>query len=240
MKKEIITDLIEDNRFKEAIDLLKKEAKDTYLYNQVILLSASYEDYLKLEITGTEDYSVRSQRRAQLVNGLLHVVDKVAELKPPTAPIMMPKIKRPNIVVPTIELPKINLPTIGIKHVKIVGFSLTIALLLLFLFYFTKNIDRFSPEPARKEASKIVDVAVPTTAFSGRLVRFDMQVVKNATLDFGNGIAKVTTNDKGEYTVNLPSNIGNTIELSIFEDNKLVMSRQVMVNDKVLSLLKIY
>ena len=81
MKKEIVIELIEDNRLKEAIDLLKKETKDTYLYNQVIVLSASYEDYLKLEITGMEDYSVRTQKRSQLVNGLLYIVDKIVEHK---------------------------------------------------------------------------------------------------------------------------------------------------------------
>ena len=323
MKKEIITELIEDNRFKEAIDLLKKETKGTYLYNQVILLSASYDDYLKLEITGVEDFSVRSQRRAQLVNGLLHTVDKVVELKPPPSPITMPKIERPTIVIPTIKLPKINLPTIGLKHVKIAGFGLGLAFLLMLLFYFIKNIDRFTPEPAKKELPKTFDVEIKTVkngsdslyteggkiivkmegladknlilnaegkayltalpfnikdknmsvqfedtsiyclvnqliteeeqrkifkatvkiqtmSFSGRLVRFDMQVVKNATLDFGNGAAKATTNENGEYTVNLPKNIGNTVELSIFENDKLVMSREFLVNEKVLSLLKIY
>jgi Effector-associated domain 11 len=323
MKKEIITELIEDNRFKEAIDLLKKETKGTHLYNQVILLSASYDDYLKLEITGVEDFSVRSQRRAQLVNGLLHTVDKVVELKPPPSPITMPKIERPTIVVPTIKFPKINLPTIGLKHVKIAGFGLSLAFLLMILFYLIKNIDRFSPEPAKKEAPKTFDVEIKTIkngsdslyteggkiivkmgdlanknlilnaegkayltalpwaikdknmsvqfedtsiyclvnqliteeeyrkifkatvkiqtmSFSGRLVRFDMQAVKNATLDFGNGLARATTNENGEYTVNLPKNIGNTVELSIFENNKLVMNREFLVNEKILSLLKIY
>jgi hypothetical protein len=321
MKKEVVIDLIEDNRFKEAIDLLKKETRDTHLYHQVILLSASYEDYLNLEITGTEDYSVRSQRRAQLVNGLLHVVDKVAELKPSHTFIELPKIERPKITIPSIELPKINLPTIGVKHLKIVGFGLGLAILFPFLFYFIKNMDAFLPTPVKVESPKSFDLeievvkndenspyteggkivvklgdveektvilnaegkafltALPlilkdknmviqfedtrfyslihpqitptkhgkmvkvlaqmqTQSFSGRLVRYDMQPVKNATLDFGNGLAKATTNDNGEYTVNLPKNIGNTVDLSIIENDKVVISRQILVNEKVLSLLK--
>lgn len=321
MKKEVVIDLIEDNRFKEAIDLLKKETRDTHLYHQVILLSASYEDYLNLEITGTEDYSVRSQRRAQLVNGLLHVVDKVAELKPSHSLMDIAKIERPTITIPTIELPKINLPTIGVKHLKIVGFSLGLVLLLTFLFYFFKNIDHFMPVPAKVETPKSFDIeievvkndanspyteggkivvkwgdeegktvilnaegkafltALPislkdknmsiqfedtsffslihpkitatkhgkmvkvraqiqTLSFSGRLVRYDMKPVKNAVLDFGNGLAKATTNDNGEYTVSLPKNIGNRVDLSIIENDKVVISRRVLVNEKVLRLLK--
>lgn len=321
MKKETVIDLIEDNRFKEAIDLLKKETRDTYLYHQVILLSASYEDYLNLEITGTEDYSVRSQRRAQLVNGLLHVVDKVVELKPSHSLIELPKIERPTITIPRIDLPKINLPTIGVKHLKIAGFGLGLAILLMLLFHFIKNMDAFLPAPVKIEAAKTFDVeikvvkndgngfyteggkiivklgdseektailnaegkafltALPmnltdkninvqfedtsfyslinpeitatkngkmvkalvqmqTQSFSGRLVRYDMQPVKNATLDFGNGLAKATTNGNGEYTVNLPKNIGTTVELSIIENDKVVISRQILINEKVLSLLK--
>jgi Effector-associated domain 11 len=333
MKKEIVTGLIEDNRFKEAIDILKKETRDTYLYNQVILLSASYEDYLKLEITGTEDFSVRSQRRAQLVNGLLHTVDKVVELKGESSPVKLPKvelpkielpkIERPTIVIPEIKLPKINLPTIGIKHVKIVGFGVSLAILLPLLFYFIKNMDGFLPTPTKtlspesfnveiktikndseslyteggkitvkidgltdknlmlnaegrafltdlplavkdknlsvqfedtsiyclvnqivtKEGNRKIikaSVKLQTLIFSGRLVKFDLTAVKNATLDFGNGMAKATTNEQGEYTVELPKNIGNTVELSILVDDKVVMSRQVLVNDKVLRLLKVY
>jgi hypothetical protein len=333
MKKEIVTGLIEDNRFKEAIDILKKETRDTYLYNQVILLSASYEDYLKLEITGTEDFSVRSQRRAQLVNGLLHTVDKVVELKGESPSISLPKIElpkielpkieRPTIVIPSIKLPKINLPTIGIKHVKIVGFGVSLAILLPLLFYFIKNMDGFLPTPMKAASPELFNVEIKaikngsdnpyteggeiivkmegsmdkklvlnaegkafltdlplalkdknvsvqfedtsiyclvnqivttdknltlikttvklqTLTFSGRLVKFDMTAVRNATLDFGNGLAKATTNDAGEYTVELPKNIGNTVELSISVDNKMVMSRQVLVNDKVLRLLKVY
>jgi hypothetical protein len=170
MKKEIVTGLIEDNRFKEAIDILKKETRDTYLYNQVILLSASYEDYLKLEITGTEDFSVRSQRRAQLVNGLLHTVDKVVELKGESSSVKLPKvelpkmelpkIKRPTIVIPEIKLPKINLPTIGLKHVKIVGFGVSLAILLPILFYFIKNMDGFLPKPKHEIAIDNFDLAI--------------------------------------------------------------------------------
>lgn len=321
MKKEVVIDLIEDNRFKEAIDILKKETRNTHLYNQVILLSASYEDYLNLEITGTEDFSVRSQRRAQLVNALLHVVDKVAELKPPSTLIEFPKIERPTITIPSIELPKVNLPTIGLKHVKILGFGLGLAVLLTFLFHFIKNMDAFLPMPTKAETPKTFDVeikvvkdtqnglyteggkivvklgdaedkivilnpegqafltALPinlkdkniniqfedtrffslihpeitatkngkmvkalaqmqTQSFSGRLVRYDMQPVKNATLDFGNGMAKATTNDNGEYTINLPKNVGATVELAIIENDRVVLSRQILVNEKVLSLLK--
>ena len=321
MKKEIVIDLIEDNRFKEAIDLLKKETRNTHLYNQVILLSASYEDYLNLEITGTEDYGVRSQRRAQLVNALLHVVDKVAELKPPSSSIELPKIERPKITIPSIELPKINLPTIGVKHLKIAGFGLGLGVLLPLLFHFMKNMDAFLPTPTKVETPKLFDVEIivvknaensPYTeggkiavkfgdseektailnpegkafltalpmnlsdknvrvqfedtrffnlinpeitatkngkmvkaiaqiqmqSFSGRLVRYDMQPVKNATLDFGKGLAKAITNNNGEYTVNLPKNMGATVELSIIENDKVVLSRQILVNEKVLSLLK--
>ena len=321
MKKEVVIDLIEDNRFKEAIDLLKKETRNTHLYNQVILLSASYEDYLNLEITGTEDFSVRSQRRAQLVNALLHVVDKVVELKSHSSLIELPKIERSKITFPSIELPKVNLPTIGVKHLKIVGFGLGLTILLTFLFHFIKNMDAFLPTPTRVETPKSFDVeikvvkdaqnslyteggkisvkfgdsdekttivnaegkafltalpmglkdkniriqfedtrffslinpeimAIPngkmvkavaqmqTQSFSGRLVRYDMQPVKNATLDFGNGLAKATTNDNGEYTVNLPKNIGATVELSIIENDKVGLSRKILVNEKVLRLLK--
>lgn len=321
MKKEIVIDLIEDNRFKEAIDVLKKETRNTHLYNQVILLSASYEDYLNLEITGTEDFSVRSQRRAQLVNALLHVVDRVAELKPPSALTELPKIERPTITIPSIKLPKVNLPTIGVKHLKIVGFALGLVVLSTFLFHFIKNMDAFLPTPTKVETPKSFDVEIKVVkdaqngiyteggkiivkfgdveektailnpegqaflaalpinlkdkniriqfedtafvrlinpeitatkngkmvkavaqmqmqTFNGRLVRYDMQPVKNATLDFGNGVAKATTNDNGEYSISLPKNIGGTVELSIIENDKVVLSRQILVNEKVLSLLK--
>ncbi len=307
MKKEVVIELIEDNRLKEAIDLLKEETKETYLYNQVILLSASYEDYLKLEIMGLEDYSVRSQKRAQLVNALLLTVDKIYE-HPPTP---LPK---------TISgKPKLR---IDAKYVKVASMGLGGFVLLAILFYFMKNRDAQLPEISKASTAKFFDLEIKvvnnapdslfteggkiklkiegmedktlilntegkaylptlpielkdkkldvqfedtnyymlvqpevsvadniktvkavaktqTISFSGRLVRFDMQAVKNATLVFNNGAIKAITNENGEYTVQFPKKmVGTTVELSIIKNNKVSESHFIMVNGEVLSSLK--
>lgn len=141
MKKETIIELIEDNRLKEAIDLLKKETKDTYLYNQVIVLSASYEDYLKLEITGMEDYSVRTQKRSQLVNGLLYIVDKIAEHKTEHSPIQTPELST----------------LFGSKYLKNVGIGIGLAILLtIFLYLFKKR----NETQAKEQLSELFDLEV--------------------------------------------------------------------------------
>jgi hypothetical protein len=308
MKKDFVIELIEDNRLKEALDELKKATKGTHLYNQVILLSANYEDNLKLEITGMEDYSVRSQKHAQLVNALLLMTDKVVEHEPKPSPI---------------PLPNIQMPQMGVKQLKMIGIGLGLAVMLVGMVYFVKTTDWQSLEPTKKplpalfnleimvvknegegiyteggkikvkiggEAPKtlilnaegkqyLTDLPIvlkdknlnvqfedtsfyslmnpvitesestktwkgvakmQTMPFSGRLVRFDMQPVPNAVLDFGNGKAKATTDVAGAYTVNLPKNIGEDIELTIIENGKAVFSKKILVNEKVLSLLKVY
>lgn len=308
MKKEIIIELIEDNRLKEAIDILKKETKDTYLYNQVIVLSASYEDYLKLEITGMEDYSVRTQKRSQLVNGLLYIVDKIAEHKSEHAHIQTPVFRMP----------------FDNKYLKNVGIGIGIAILLAIFLYFIKNRNENIAELEKKKQSESFDLEIivvkngiesPYTeggkiklkmegseektiilkadgkiyltelpidlkdkkldvqfedtsfyslvnqeitetgklktlkataqmqmlSFSGRVVRYDKQPVKNLTLDFGHGLAKALTNNNGEYSVDLPKNLADRpIELSIIQNDKVVLSRSIKVNEAVLRELKVY
>ena len=305
MKKEIVIELIEDNRLKEAIDLLKKETKDTYLYNQVIVLSASYEDYLKLEITGMEDYSVRTQKRSQLVNGLLYIVDKIAEHKHEHSQIQTPTLST----------------LFGSKYLKNVGIGISLAVLLTIFIYLFKNRKETQ---ANEQLSELFDLEVKvvksgndspyteggkirlkmegsedktyllnadgkvyltelpiylkgkklnvqfedttfyslanqeitetgklktlkaiaqlqTIRFSGRVVRYDKQPAKNLTLEFGKNLAKSITNNNGEYTVDLPKNLLNkTIELSILENDKVVLSRSIEVNETVLRQLKVY
>ena len=82
MKKEIITHLIEDNRLKEALDLLKQATKNTHLENQVILLSANYEENVKMANTGSESPAFILEKRAQIVNGLLNITDNLIESYP--------------------------------------------------------------------------------------------------------------------------------------------------------------
>ena len=305
MKKEIVIELIEDNRLKEAIDILKKETKDTYLYNQVIVLSASYEDYLKLEITGMEDYSVRTQKRSQLVNGLLYIVDKIAEHKHEHSQIQTPALST----------------LFGSKYLKNVGIGISLAILLTIFLYFFKSRKETQ---ANEQLSELFDLEVKvvksgfdspfteggkvkikmegleektlllnaegkaylralshdlkdkklsvqledttfyslvnqqltdedrlktlkaiaqlqTISFSGRVVRYDKQPAKNLTLEFGKNLAKSITNNNGEYTVDLPKNLVNkTIELSISENDKVVLSRSIEVNETVLRQLKVY
>ena len=144
MKKEIVIELIEDNRLKEAIDLLKKETKDTYLYNQVIVLSASYEDYLKLEITGIEDYSVRTQKRSQLVNGLLYIVDKIVEHKSEHSQIQTPVLSA----------------LLDSKYLKNVGIGISLAILLTIFLYLFKNNNDNSTAQGKEQMSKSFDLEV--------------------------------------------------------------------------------
>ena len=144
MKKEIVIELIEDNRLKEAIDLLKNETKNTYLYNQVIVLSASYEDYLKLEITGVEDYSVRTQKRSQLVNGLLYIVDKIVEHKFEHSQIQTPALSA----------------LFDSKYLKNVGIGIGLAILLTVFLYLFKNTKENSAEKAKEKLSKSFDLEV--------------------------------------------------------------------------------
>ncbi len=308
MKKEIIIELIEDNRLKEAIDLLKKETKDTYLYNQVIVLSASYEDYLKLEITGIEDYSVRTQKRSQLVNGLLYILDKIAEHKLEHSQIQTPEFST----------------LFGSKYLKNVGIGLSLAILLTVFLYLFINKKENSGAQEKEQLSKLFDLEIivvksgnespyteggkvkikmegseektlrlrpdgkvylkglspdlkekklsvqledttfyslvnqqitdedrlktlkaiaqlQTISFRGRVVHYDLKPAKNYTLDFGNGLAKASTNINGEYSVDLPKNLADThIELSIKANDKEVLSRPIRVNDTVLKQLKVY
>ena len=144
MKKEIVIELIEDNRLKEAIDLLKKETKNTYLYNQVIVLSASYEDYLKLEITGMEDYSVRTQKRSQLVNGLLYIVDKIVEHKFEHSQIQTPLLSA----------------LLDSKYLKNVGIGISLAILLTIFLYLFKNNNDNSTAQGKEQMSKSFDLEV--------------------------------------------------------------------------------
>lgn len=308
MKKEIVIELIEDNRLKEAIDLLKKETKDTYLYNQVIVLSASYEDYLKLEITGMEDYSVRTQKRSQLVNGLLYIVDKIAEHKHEHSQIQKPELRLP----------------FDTKYLKYIGISIGIVVLLAVFLNTIKNWNENAAALEKKKQLELYDLEIiivkndnesryteggkikvkiegledttlrlspegkanlqelphdlkdkklsvqledttfyslvnqqitdedrsktlkaiaqlQTISFRGRVVHYDLKPAKNYTLDFGNGLAKTSTNSNGDYSVDLPKNLADThIELSIIANDKVVLSRSIRVNDTVFKQLKVY
>ena len=83
-------------------------------------------------------------------------------------------------------------------------------------------------------------VLTQTIDFSGRVVKSDMQPVNLAILDFGNGIAKATTNANGEYTVKLPKNIVNTsIRISFTVNDKTLYNEYTFVNEKRLRLLKV-
>lgn len=82
MKKETITHLIEDNRLKEALELLKQATKSTHLENQVIILSANYEENVKMANIGMESPTFILEKRAQIVNGLLNITDNLIDSYP--------------------------------------------------------------------------------------------------------------------------------------------------------------
>ncbi len=122
---------------------------------------------------------------------------------------------------------------------KKIGFGLGFVSVVTILFYFLKNT---STHPETKQVDIKIGAYRDTNVewYSGRVVRYDMQPVSDAILYFDNGIAKTTTNSKGEFRVDLPKNIVNTsVDLSIRVDDKEVYGHKILVNEQILKLLKV-
>ena len=105
------------------------------------------------------------------------------------------------------------------------------------------NFYRIVRQEMNSEKNKIILKAVAKTrtkVFNGRVVRYDLQAVNEAILDFGNGIAIAKTNYRGEFTVNLPENMVNTsVDLSIRINDREAFGYKILINAQILEALKV-
>lgn len=78
------------------------------------------------------------------------------------------------------------------------------------------------------------------TTYKGIVKKYDNIPVSNATIQFGSQNITVVTNENGEYSVELPNNIGESIVLSIIKDGKIIYNSRVMVNEQILYDIKVH
>ncbi|TAE53827.1 MAG: hypothetical protein EAZ89_07105, partial [Bacteroidetes bacterium] len=139
-----IIELVKLNRLNEAIGLLEKATQATPMYNQVILLSATYSEYIQSSRNATQDFQTLEVLRARIVNNILWYLDELS-------PEMLQKIASPPFPSDTISQsnPTVNQvaasskPSPQNKHNKIALLLLIGAagttLFLLIRFTYTGN-----------------------------------------------------------------------------------------------------
>jgi Effector-associated domain 11 len=75
--------------------------------------------------------------------------------------------------------------------------------------------------------------------FSGKVLNSDNIPVEGVTIDFGNGKAEALSDAQGHYTVQLPVNIGEHVDIILRKNNKTLISKNVFVSQKVFEVLKV-
>lgn len=91
-----IIELVKLNRLNEAIGLLEKATQATPMYNQVIILSATYSEYIQSSRNATQDFQTLEVLRARIVNNILWYLDELS-------PEMLQKIASPPLPTDTIS-----------------------------------------------------------------------------------------------------------------------------------------
>lgn len=77
MEKNLIIELIKQNRIAEAIDMLEKASIGTDTHHELILLASSFSDYAKKNRTATLDSHTLEMQRNQITNKVLYYLDEV-------------------------------------------------------------------------------------------------------------------------------------------------------------------
>ncbi len=92
MEKNLIIELIKQNRIGEAIDMLEKASIGTDTHHELILLASAFSDYAQKNRTATVDSQTLEMQRNQITNKVLYYLDEVpAEALSAMTPPPMPK-----------------------------------------------------------------------------------------------------------------------------------------------------
>lgn len=91
MEKNLIIELIKQNRIGEAIDMLEKASIGTDTHHELILLASAFSDYAQKNRTATLDSQTLEMQRNQITNKVLYYLDEVpadalAAMTPPPMP----------------------------------------------------------------------------------------------------------------------------------------------------------
>lgn len=77
MEKNLIIELLKQNRIGEAIDMLEKATAGTDTHHELILLASAFSDYAKKNRTATVDSQTLEMQRNQITNKVLYYLDEV-------------------------------------------------------------------------------------------------------------------------------------------------------------------
>lgn len=115
---------------------------------------------------------------------------------------------------------------------------LTLPLLGFLIFQFNRSGD---PEVILQTKMEDNTVTVPVQNWKGRVSHFDSRPAVGVILDINGGIARDTTDIKGDFELTLPATYsGQQISLSLFYKGKLNMSHEIRLSGpEVLQTLKL-
>jgi hypothetical protein len=157
MDRNYIVELIKSNRLQDALKLMEKASEGTPVHNEVIILSASYADYARLNRSATQDYQTLDIQRAKITNSLLSILD---ELSPEDlADVQVPKPKpqpehtayKPEPEYKAAEAAPA--PSIFKNKMLVYGIGGALAMLLVLLIFVGGSDETSSSTPAATQAT---------------------------------------------------------------------------------------